>query len=124
MAELAGGRIIRDEVLASLGPSLDRLGRKAPKPLGALGIITVGISCGGPAPTEIPSDYWSQDLNDEGYTAATVACPCGESPCVEIGCLHGCTCERYFYFALDKVLVFNSPARPAVASTAELQSES
>lgn len=109
MAELPGGIVIRDEVHGSLVRPVDRLGREQPRILGAYGILSVAMRSGGKAPVEVPPDYWSKDVNDEGFTAANVACPCGATPSIEVGCLKVCECERGYFFPLDKVLVFNSP---------------
>lgn len=100
---------MRDEVYDSYVRPVDRIGRQQPRPIGSFGLLKVAIGAGLPAPIKIPAGAWSQDVNDEGYTEAVVACPCGEVPHVEVGCLKGCDCERFYWFALDEVMVFNSP---------------
>lgn len=99
----------------------DTLGRQIPRPLGAVGIITIALQCGMPPPVEIPGEFWSQDVNDDGFSCAVVACPCGEGPQVEVGTVVPCDpswdpdsgveprCKRYFFFAGDRVVVFGSP---------------
>src|SRR4051812_37320745 len=109
MTELRGGVTIRDEVYGSIQRPVDRLGRPQPRILGAIGILAVGVASGGTPPSEVPSDFWRMDVSEEGFSVAVIACPCGSEPVVEVGCLQSCECERYFYFAIDKVLVFNSP---------------
>lgn len=128
MAELHGGIVIRDEVLDSITKPHDQIGRKQPHILGSIGILMVGMRAGMPAPVEVPRTYWQREKNEEGYTTAVVRCPCGEAnPHIEIGCVKKCQCERYYYYAVDKVLVFNSPKTKASATddaNTELQSES
>lgn len=63
--------------------------------------------------TPIPGDFWAQILNEDGFTAAKVACPCGEEPEVEVGLSLTCGCERTFWFNFTDVLVANSPAEAA-----------
>lgn len=99
----------------------DAIGRPQPRPLGAVGIISVAISCGMPPPVEVPGEFWSQDVNAEGFSCAVVACPCGHEPSVEVGTVVPCDpswdpdsdveprCKRYFFFAGDRVVVFGSP---------------
>jgi hypothetical protein len=67
--------------------------------------------------TQIPGDYWAQMLNDDGYTAAEVACPCGEAPKVEVGGSLSCECGRIFWFAFTDVWVANSPLNGAAQET-------
>jgi hypothetical protein len=63
--------------------------------------------------TTVPPDYWAQGVNDEGFTAATVACPCGVEPEIEVGSTGECDCGRIFWFAFTVLWVANSPAQPA-----------
>lgn len=112
---------IRPVVAASLTREHDQLGRALPRPLGAVGIIGMALSCGMPPPVEIPGEFWSQDVNGDGFSCAVVACPCGQEPTVEVGTLVPCDpswdpdsgveprCKRYFFFAGDRVVVFGSP---------------
>jgi hypothetical protein len=102
---------VRPEVEASLVVKHDVLGRKVPKPLGSLGILSAAIACGMPAPKPVPGEFWALDLNDDGYSCAVVSCPCGHTPSVEVGTLEECECERYFFFAGESVQAFNSPQR-------------
>lgn len=124
MAELKDGIVVDDMVLGSLSRPVDQLGRQQPRILGAFGILKAAMRSGGTPPVEVPGDYWSQDVGEEGYTVANVACPCGQTPSVEVGCLKVCECERAYFFPVDTVLVFNSPAPRPSAATPELQSES
>lgn len=57
------------------------------------------------AMTVIPGEFWSTDVNAEGYTEAVIACPCHETPRVEAGRLAECTCGRIFYFIGSDVMV-------------------
>lgn len=121
--ELPGGLVADEMVLGSLRRPTDKLGRPQPRILGALGILSAGMACGGEAPITIPGSAWAVDVGEHGASVAVVACPCGVEPHVEIGCVGSCECERYYFFAVDKVLVFNSPVARKDAPTPELQSE-
>lgn len=87
----------------------DELGRKQPKTYGSGGILAFAMRCGLPAPKDVPGEFWSQDVNDDGFSCAVVACPCHESPAIEVGCLAPCSCGRYFYFTGDRVVVWRVP---------------
>lgn len=53
----------------------------------------------------VPDEYVAVDLNDGGYSAATIACPCGATHEVEIGgIVHG-ECGRAFFWFGDDVRV-------------------
>lgn len=55
--------------------------------------------------TVVPDTYVAEDLNDEGYSAATVSCPCGEPHEIEIGTVLSPDCGRAFAWFGDSVLV-------------------
>lgn len=57
----------------------------------------------------IPGEFWSTDVNDDGYAEAVVACPCHRTPRVEIGRLLECGCGRFFLYIGSEVMVGNSP---------------
>lgn len=57
---------------------------------------------------KVPGAYWSLDVDDEGFSVAEVACPCGETPRVDAGGLHACECERGYFFTGEDVWVVNS----------------
>lgn len=108
---------MRDEVYDSIERPHDLLGRKQPHILGSFGVLKVAMQAGMPAPITVPSTKWQQGLNEDGFSQAEVMCPCGGCPKPEVGCVVGCECERYYYFAVDRVLVFNSPrAQPRTAA--------
>jgi len=54
----------------------------------------------------IPDDFWVKSGVDE----AEVSCPCGETPCLELGAPHVCACERAFVYLGRSVRVAFSPA--------------
>lgn len=66
----------------------------------------------------IPPEFWTQDVNGDGYTEAVVACPCREEPRVEVGCLERCECERFYWYDGRQVSVGNGPKGRANAQTA------
>jgi hypothetical protein len=105
---------IRPEVKDTItsDPPTDERGMKMPRRLGALTMLR---SIPG-LPSQfrsIPDDFFTLDVNEEGYTEAVIACPCGETPTVEIGRLVECACERFFLNMGVRVLVANSPVPPA-----------
>lgn len=59
--------------------------------------------------SEIPGEYWALDVNGEGFSTATVSCPCGGEPVIEVGAIEVCECERAFLFIGRAVHVANSP---------------
>lgn len=124
MTELVGGVNVDEMVLGSMVRPVDRLGRPQPRILGAFGIINAAISAGAQSPVPVPANFWALDANSEGNSVAVVACPCRSEPRVEAGCLASCGCGRYYFFAIDRVLVFNSPKGRDASPSAELQSES
>jgi hypothetical protein len=56
----------------------------------------------------VPEAYVAVDLNDDGYSAATVTCPCGSLHEVEIGTVVSGECGRFFAWFGKEVRV----ARP------------
>lgn len=64
----------------------------------------------------IPDEFWNED--DEGeMRMAVVACPCGESPSVELDKFEECGgCERFYWFADRDVRVANSPKDALIAA--------
>jgi hypothetical protein len=56
----------------------------------------------------VPDPYIAVDLNADGYTAATIACPCGDSHEVEIGTIASGDCGRVFAWFGERVLVASS----------------
>lgn len=57
--------------------------------------------------TVVPDSYVAEDLNSDGYSAATVSCPCGEAHEVEIGTVVSADCERAFAWFGESVVVAN-----------------
>lgn len=50
----------------------------------------------------VPDGYVAVDLNDDGFSAAQIACPCGEVHEVEIGTVIVAPCDRAFsWFGRD-----------------------
>jgi hypothetical protein len=103
--------ILRPHVRDTLTPDpfTDRQGWRHPRRLGAMTFMRAipGLAS---QFKPIPDEFWSNDVNSEGYTAAVIACPCGEEPTVEVGSLAECQCERFFLNLGARVLVANSPA--------------
>lgn len=100
----------RDQVHGSYVKPMDRLGRPQLRVLGPLAYLSAipGLASKW---LKVPPDYWNLTSGEDGVSFAEVACPCGETPQVEIGLLETCTCERVFWFAHDEVLVANSPKK-------------
>lgn len=56
--------------------------------------------------TDVPDAYVAVDLNDDGYSAATIACPCGVAHQVEIGTMTDVqSCGRAFFWFGKEVRV-------------------
>lgn len=103
--------VIRDVIAEGIAPSpdIDLTGRQVPRRhLGMMTFLRVFPACAVQF-DQIPGEFWTQDLGDDGYTEAVIACPCGMQPRVEIGCMEICACERAFLYAGTAVLVANSP---------------
>lgn len=46
---------------------------------------------------EVPGEFWNIDVAEDGLTSiAMIACPCGESPQVEILRMNECDCGRFY----------------------------
>ena len=88
----------------------DLLDRKQPRRLGlpALRSILATIPV-----VRIPDGFWTLDVNEEGYSIAVVACPCGHTPQVEAGLVVvACeNCERGYTFTGTEVFVLNPQPR-------------
>lgn len=97
----------RPERLESVTP-VDRIGRPVPH---RIGMLTWFHAIPGLAAqfTAIPEEYWAQDANDEGFTVAVVACPCGREPAPEAGQLVECGCHRFYLYTGRTVMVANGP---------------
>lgn len=117
MAELRGGIVIDDMVLGSLQRPTDQLGRQQPRILGAFGILNMAIKCGMAPPLEVPAAFWALDRGENGNSEAVVACPCGVEARVQVGCMKTCECDRRYFFAIESVVVFNSPKGKDPAAT-------
>lgn len=61
----------------------------------------------------VPDEYVSVDLNADGYSAASVACPCGEVHEIEIGTMLAAPCSRGFYWFGQGVRVGGGPQSDA-----------
>lgn len=95
----------------------DRIGREEGHWMGGLTYATymgqIGVT-----PKEVPGDFWTLDITDDGYPCAVVACPCGAAPVVEtLGPIIACAgegCGRHFFYDGENVWAFGSPrAEPA-----------
>lgn len=76
------------------------------RPLGALQVTWTSLPWFARAfITVVPDPYIAEDLNSDGYSAATISCPCGESHEVEIGTVHSTECGRAFAWFGKDVLV-------------------
>lgn len=63
----------------------------------------------------VPETHWSSEFAGDGeeqVQLASVRCPCGETPLVELHQMRPCACERQFlYLKPDGLYVANSPKR-------------
>jgi hypothetical protein len=118
---------VRPEHIAGV-TSHDGLGRKVPAPACRLPVMLEKYAHWGIPVKEIPGGYWTLDVDDDGYTIAIVACPCGDSPQIPAGAGHCCQgdwcradeqrgvpepnyekCPRSYVFTGDSVWVAGSP---------------
>lgn len=107
---------LRPEHAETMPGERDRLGRLAPHRMGGLTYATLAARVG-VGVKEVPGDFWSLDVTEDGFPCAVVACPCGMSPQVEpLGPNVPCECERNFFFDGDTVWAFNTPASPPGAT--------
>ena len=89
----------------------DRLGREEGHWMGGLTYATLcaGVGVG---VKEVPGDFWSLDVTDDGYPCAVVACPCGAAPTAEaLAPMVPCDCARHFFYDGQNVWAFASPTR-------------
>lgn len=101
---------IRPSNFEAVKPYTDLLDRKYPHTLNPFLLLRLAVQQGMVVDT-VPPEFWSQEVNDEGFTVADVACPCGESPRVEVLSMALCPCERTFFFSGEAVTVVNSQKR-------------
>jgi hypothetical protein len=47
---------------------------------------------------EVPGEFWSQDIAEDDWPVAKVACPCGSTPEVRLGLFAHCACHRGFWW--------------------------
>lgn len=106
----------------------DMAGRKKLVPACRLPVMLEKYANWGIPVLEIPGDYWTMDVDDDGYTIAFVACPCGRSPAIPAGGSRSCrgnwcradeedgvpepdyeACPRSYIFTGDSVYVAGSP---------------
>jgi hypothetical protein len=93
----------------SINPPEDHGGKRLLRRFGLPVLMQHMVTQGIPV-DEVPGDYWKTGLTDDGYEMATVTCPCGEAPMVEVGSLTGCPgCERFYIFTGGRMAVANSP---------------
>lgn len=114
--------VYRQEVYDTINKSVDRLGRQAPRLLVNFSTLMRSIPGFAEQWTAIPDAFWAESVNEQRYSIATVACPCGNEPKIEAGHMSDCACERYYFFSGVGVLVANSPKkelRPTPMSDAE-----
>lgn len=109
---------IRPSYAATLPSGPDRIGRVDGHFLGAMTYANV-IASWGVGFKQVPGDYWSLTVTDDGFPCAEVCCQCGESPAVEVYApFVDCACERVFYFDGADVWAFN-PKTKAPTEQAE-----
>lgn len=105
------GVVIRQRIRDAYLQPCDRLGRKLARdthPL--LRLILDYDKWKREFTTQVPDGFWGIDLNADGYTTAFVACPCGETPQIEVGDVGGCPgCERVYWYPFAALFVANSP---------------
>lgn len=86
-------------------------------PIGFLQIIWTSLPWFARAfTTVVPDSYVAEDLNSDGYSAATVSCPCGESHEVEIGTVVSTDCDRAFAWFGESVVVANQKKLMEIAA--------
>lgn len=108
---------IRPKNFEAIRPYVDKLDRQHLHSLNPLKLLryTAGVHM----PVDmVPPDFWTLDTDDEGFTVAVVACPCGETPRVEALGLVTCECERGFFFTGEEITVINSQRRTAADAAA------
>lgn len=95
--------IARPEYVGALMDDTDRQGRKLPKRLGAITMLSRWTR---QEWKRVPDEFYAVDVNDEGYSQAVISCVCGATPHVEVLMHEKCPgCYRWFLFGGDRVLV-------------------
>lgn len=96
--------IARPEYIAALVPDEDRLGRKLPRMMSALKMLSRWRPANDPW-KRVPDEFWAVDVNADGYSEAVISCVCGATPHVEVLMHEKCPgCYRWFLFGGDRVL--------------------
>lgn len=90
---------------------VDLLDRQVPRRFGIM-VFLRAIPWSFRAFFPIPDEFWALDVNDDGYSAAVVACQCRRMPVIEVGMMEECVCGRMFLFTGRDVRVANSPKLP------------
>jgi hypothetical protein len=87
-------------------PAIDRLGRSEGHWLGGL-TYAVGMGQWGVGYKEVPSNFWSLSVTNEGYPLAEVACQCdADVACEALAPMVRCECGRWFLFDGANVFCF------------------
>lgn len=98
----------RPERHEAIKPYVDRLDRQHLHLFNPLKLLEPAALQGVPVDI-IPGEYWTLDLDGDGFSVAVVACPCGQTPNVTAGSFAMCRCERAYLFTGADVSVLNSP---------------
>jgi hypothetical protein len=93
-------------------PKEDLFGRKQLHGFGLVAIMKVIAGAGVPFEA-IPGEFWTPDSDDDGFSLAVIACPCGHTPRVYAGSLIECECVRGYAFTGTEIYVLN-PVKPSL----------
>lgn len=112
--------VIDPAILRAIEP-VDDLDRRMLAQMSMMTVLRTWVALGMTL-TAIPSEYWAQDVDDDGNTVAIVACPCGHTPSMKVGQARPCRapepcddeeaqwaeCPRGYAFSGRTVLVANA----------------
>lgn len=91
------------------GHLVDNIGRRQPTKLNSIWAIRAIPGLARQFERKVPSEFWSQDADDEGLPIAIIACPCGEEPQLRPAGMHVCECDRMYLSLGPEIRVGNSP---------------
>jgi hypothetical protein len=109
---------IRPKNLEAVKPYTDRLDRQYPHALNPLVLLQTVVGPHKIPVDTVPPEFWAQQADDDGFTVADVACPCGEQPRVDACGMEVCACGRCFFFTGEDVTVINSQKRSSADQSA------
>lgn len=106
-----------DEIRAALGKT-DERGKGILAPISPFTWVGVAITAGVKGRV-VPSEFWVQDVTDDGEEVAIVSCPCGHAPQVPPLELVECNCQRTYFNGLKEVWSLNVPTAQETSTNAE-----